>query len=66
MFLNSASKLMLIRICTGKSVLVTSLSPSVEELFKKELAYLECPNYLKPTEKGEKLVREIKSAAQRS
>ena len=59
MSLDSASKLMLIRICRGGSVLVTNLSPSVEQLFKQELAYLECPNYLKPTEKGKKLVIEI-------
>ena len=52
MNLKPAARIMLIRICDGKLVAVTSFSDSIEQLFELELAYIESPNYLKPTEKG--------------
>ncbi len=47
-----AAKLMLVRICEDKPVVVTDFSDSVEQLFELELAYIQGPNLLKPTEKG--------------
>lgn len=47
-----AAKLMLLRICENKPVEVTKFSDSVEQLFELELAYIQSPNLLKPTEKG--------------
>jgi len=47
-----AAKLMLVRICEDKPVIVTRFSDSVEQLFELELAYIQGPNLLKPTEKG--------------
>lgn len=52
MNLKPAARIMLMRICDGKPVTITNFSDSVLQLFELELAYIESPNYLKPTEKG--------------
>lgn len=60
MNLKPAARIMLMRICDNKLVEVTKMSDSVEQLFELGLAYIESPNYLKPTEKGKSVEQRMR------
>lgn len=50
--LTPAARIILMRICDNKPVMMDIMTEAVSELFNLNLAYLEHPSMIKPTEKG--------------
>lgn len=63
MTLSPGAKLILIRICDDKPVCLDGfVTNSAAELFRNDLAYIEFPNLIKPTEKGLEIERQRKES----